>query len=191
MSVPSTPAAASLSAPSPVLRGSPTRTTDHMEALQKGYVRAIAAAAGVIASEPDIDEGIDLILTHTAKGVHKAEGKARLEVQLKSTTARISAAHVSAQLSRDRFEYFSTENPTTDKLIVIMAVPRNQEDWVKAGHSELLVRNCSYWVNIAGEAMPAGLAKDDKITVRAPKVNVFDDIALCRIMERIGQGGRP
>ena len=159
-----------------------------MEAFQESYVRAVIAASGAVLGVPGIDEGVDLTLTHRAD-VHGDDGVARLEIQLKSTAdaSNIKDAHVSASMSAARYNYFRTPNPTIPKIVVILALPSVVDDWLLASHDELLIRHCCYWVNLAGE--PA--ISTASTTVHAPRANIFDDHALCAMMERVGQGGAP
>jgi hypothetical protein len=156
-----------------------------MEALQKGYVRAIAAASGsVIVGEPETDEGVDLQLSHrlVSHGID-----VRLEIQLKSTTSPIGENAISIQMKRDRYNYFRTPDPTVPRIIVIMSVPTEQDKWVQASGERLRIHHASYWVNLDG--LPEATVANP--TVSAPRTQVFDDIALCGIMERIGRGERP
>lgn len=173
----------------PPLRGSAKRHADLMEALQASYVRAVAASAGcVIYGKPEIDEGVDMVLSHTADA-HQNEHVARLEVQMKSTSSfkDPKSGFISASMSGERWNYFCTENPTVDKIIVIMFVPKDQTDWTTATHDYLSVRHCAYWVNIAGESP----TDKPKVAVKAPTTQIFNDVALCDIMERVGRGGTP
>ncbi|MEJ7634432.1 DUF4365 domain-containing protein [Aeromicrobium sp.] len=175
--------------PEAPLRGSPRRITDLKEAFQDGFVRAVVAASGcVIAGRPEIDEGVDLNLTHRAE-VHQGDGVARLEVQLKATSSpsRIGEEQVGAQIRRDRYDYFRVFDPTIAKIVVILALPSEMDGWVLSSHDELSLRHCAYWVNLAGSP-----DTDSKtVTIHAPKTNIFDDHSLCAMMERIGQGGAP
>jgi len=162
-----------------------------MEQLQLSYLRAIAAAAGCIVSQPEIDDGIDVDIrqrhhSHTAI----SDNTARLEVQLKSTAnaARQSADHVSAQMRRDRFEYYAAPAPlSVHKIVVVMRQPTDPAHWTFVRPKGLTLHYASYWVNLSGQTSAAsGL-----IAVKAPLTQVFDDIALCGMMERIGKGGAP
>jgi hypothetical protein len=181
---------AAASDPEPVLRGSPGRHTDFMEQLQLGYIRAVAAAAGCVLSQPDIDEGIDLFATHRSPShTFPADNVARLEIQLKATSDFVgkSSNHVSVDMRRDRWDYFRTHENTIPKIVVIMNLPKLQEDWTLADHDSFAIFHCSYWVNLADE--PESTAQ--RPIAKAPKSQIFDDVALCGIMQRIGQGGRP
>lgn len=174
----------------PPLRGSPKRHTDLMESLQESYLRAVAASAGcVIVGRPEIDEGVDVMLSHTADG-HQHDHTAYLSIQMKSTSAfeGINSDTVSASMSGKRWNFFSTPNPTIGKIVVIMSLPKEQTNWTKAEHEALTVRYCAYWVNIEGQAL---VDEDASTKVTAPKNQIFNDVALCDMMERIGRGGKP
>ena len=73
------------------------------------------------------------------------------------------------------------------KILVVMLVPRAQDDWLRASHDRLDLRHCCYWVNLAGHPITGR----HRTTVRVPTSRIFDDRALCEIMTRVGTGGRP
>jgi hypothetical protein len=174
----------------PPLRGSPKRHTDLMEALQMSYLRAVAASAGcVFAGKPEIDEGVDVLLSHTADS-HQHDRVAYLQVQMKSTSAFAGrdTDHVSASIRGERWNFFCTGNPTIGKIIVVMSVPKEQSHWTFARHKALSIHHCAYWINIVGQPT---VAAESTATVSAPKSQIFNDVALCDMMERIGRGGKP
>lgn len=172
--------------PPPIVRGSITRVSDFKEMYQEGLVRAIAAASGVVVAKPDVDEGIDLILTHRSD-VHTALDKARLEVQLKATATAPSGTGFNVQIAQDRYDMLRTANPAVPKILIVMSVPPSQDDWIHLTDKRARVRHSAYWVNLDGA--PATTAK--KPTVTAPLLQRFDDRALCEMMVRIGGGGKP
>ena len=71
-----------------------------------------------------------------------------------------------------------------------MSVPKDLADWTAADHDSLSVRYCAYWVNVEGEPGVDETAVE-RVKVTAPKNQIFNDVALCDIMERIGRGGKP
>jgi hypothetical protein len=73
------------------------------------------------------------------------------------------------------------------KILVVMLVPRTQDEWLRAGHDRLDLRHCCYWTNLAGQEVTGRR----RTTVRIPTSRIFDDRALCEIMTRVGAGGRP
>jgi hypothetical protein len=160
-----------------------------MEQFEVGYIRAVAAAAGCLSADFSFDDGIDLFLNHKADSHNFPQDKvARLEVQLKSThTSDDGSDSVTSTMRRDRWEYFRTPVATIHKIVVIMSLPQSPEDWVTSGHESLSLHRCAYWVNLVDS--PDSMAV--RPTVQASKENIFDDVALCDIMERIGAGGKP
>ena len=160
-----------------------------MEQLQEGYVRAVAAAAGCVVSKPEIDEGIDLVLTHKSQAHWLTDKKARLEVQLKATSQQDALANgsIRAEIDGHRFNELAVANPTVHKIVVVMLIPQLQEHWTYARAKGLTIHRCAYWVNLAD--LPPVTAKTT--TVAAPTSQVFDDVTLCGIMQRIGSGGQP
>ncbi|MGV0715903.1 DUF4365 domain-containing protein [Mycolicibacterium sp. XJ662] len=173
---------------SPVVRGSPERLKDLMEQYQQAHVQGVASAAGCVVSEPRIDEGVDLILTHKANQ-HRDDKVARLEVQLKATAHELSAdgSRISVSMKKDRYNYFRTPSPIIPKIVVIMHLPKKQDDWLSLGKDYTQVHYGAYWVNL--EEKPETDAPT--ITVSAPTANKFTDVELCKMMVRIGQGGKP
>lgn len=173
---------ANIAAP-PVVRGSSTRDTEMMESFQEAYVRGVAAAAGcVVYGKPEIDEGVDIVLTHRAD-IHLIGDKtAHLEIQMKSSADGPieNGEYISATLRRSRYDDFRAENITVNKIVVILHMPENQEEWVTLGDTALSLHHLAYWVNLQG--LPAIADPEQKsITVRAPTSQYFDDVALCRI----------
>ena len=172
------------------LRGSPSRESQFKEQLQDGYLHAVCAAAGCGMSYTKLDEGVDWTLTHRSS-LHTAstDGVARLEMQLKATSKPIRDGVISASMSKDRYDYYRTVDPSVHKVVVVMSVPTNQAHWIYARTKGLMLHRCAYWVNLAGAPPIANGAQS--ITVKAPLENVFNDISLCSMMERIGTGGKP
>ncbi|MEV4266641.1 DUF4365 domain-containing protein [Kribbella sp. NPDC049584] len=159
-----------------------------MESFQEGYLRAVCASAGCVIARPEIDEGIDVNLTHRAESHLATDRVARLEIQLKATTtSNLSSDFVKVRLRQDRYNYYAVSNPSVHKIVVGLAMPTDQAAWIASNHNALSVHYCAYWINLAGAGETSTEAKDVKI----PKAQIFDDVALCDIMERIGQGGAP
>lgn len=162
-----------------IQRGMTMRLSNRKEEIQRGAINAIAAAAGCNTMVPAIDEGDDVILSYQAAG---SEEMKMLGLQLKATSARNrwNAQHteITAHLSRQRYDKYRSTNVTFPKIIVIMDLPESVDDWVDISPERMGVGK-NYWVSIAGfpEKNRTG-----QIAVRASADNVFDDAALCGIM---------
>jgi uncharacterized protein DUF4365 len=160
-----------------------------MEELQKSYIRAVAASAGCVVGELSIDDGIDAVLHHKSDQHDSISDRvARLEIQLKATVRTSNkSGYYTVQMRRDRWLYYQTPDPIINKIIVIMTMPSSQDSWTIATDHALSIHHCGYWVNIAGDP-DTGAASP---LVKAPASQIFSDVALCDMMERIGQGGAP
>ncbi|MFF4407065.1 DUF4365 domain-containing protein [Streptomyces sp. NPDC001262] len=164
-----------------------------METLQIGYLHAVAAAAGCSLAQPFPDNGIDWHVSHSAPG-HIADDEVTIKVQLKCTYqlgpwAAVPGARTSVPftLDNDHLVKLARTPVSVHKILVVMIVPRSPDDWLRAGHDRLELRHCCYWTNLAGHPVTGRR----RTTVRIPTSHVFDDRALCAIMNRVGAGGRP
>ncbi|QTD97373.1 DUF4365 domain-containing protein [Streptomyces cyanogenus] len=182
-------------------------TTACMETLQIGYLHAVAAAAGCSLSQPFPDNGIDWHISHSAPG-HTVDDEVTIKVQLKATyqiapnpptrlpppptdgaapPPQKSRRSFSFTLDNDHLRKLARTPVSVHKILVVMLVPRSQDDWLRAGHDRLDLRHCCYWTNLAGHPVTGR----HRTTVRIPTSRIFDDQALCEIMTRVGTGGRP
>ncbi|MDX3077241.1 DUF4365 domain-containing protein [Streptomyces sp. MI02-7b] len=164
-------------------------TTTSMETLQVGYLHAVAAAAGCSLAQPFPDNGIDWHISHSSRG-HDIDDEVTIKVQLKCTyqvAPRPPGPTFAFTLENEHLVKLARSPVSVHKILVVMLVPRTQEDWLRAGHDRLELRHCCYWTNLAGHAVTG----KRKTTVRIPTARIFDDRALCEIMTRVGAGGRP
>jgi hypothetical protein len=164
-------------------------TTSCMETLQVGYLHAVAAAAGCSLAQPFPDNGIDWHISHSSHG-HGIDDEVTIKVQLKCTyqvAPRPPGATFAFTLENEHLVKLARNPVSVHKILVVMLVPRTQEEWLRASHDRLELRHCCYWTNLAGHAVTG----KRKTTVRIPTARIFDDRALCEIMTRVGAGGRP
>ncbi|TKA00106.1 DUF4365 domain-containing protein [Actinacidiphila oryziradicis] len=175
-------------APASPLRGE-LEQKRRMEMLQDSYLRAVAAAAGCTMAKPDPDDGIDWQLCHSSES-HTTDCQIDLKIQLKSTwTSAPNPANgfVSVTVANDRLRMLARTRVTVHRILVAMIVPENVADWIDASHDIFQLRHCAYWRSVTG-VEPSGR---EKTAVRVSTSQIFDDVALCGIMERIGKGGTP
>ncbi|WP_406077687.1 DUF4365 domain-containing protein [Micromonospora sp. NBC_00858] len=160
-----------------------------MEKLQDGVLRAIAAAARCSLSKPDPDPGIDWMVHHASES-HTDDFQALLRIQLKSTY-QISHSELGDTfpfvLENAHLKKLARSPVTIPSILVVMILPRELASWVKASPSDFTIRHCAYWVNLENHPV-TGV---EKTSVRIPTNQVFDDLSLCGMMERIGKGGKP
>ncbi|MFD7656936.1 DUF4365 domain-containing protein [Actinosynnema sp. NPDC059797] len=172
-----------------LLRGDIAETAS-MEILQIGYLHAVAAAARCSIATPIPDKKLDWLVTHQSTAHTGGDDEVTLKVALKATKTIPSnpkGGSFGFTLKNGHLEYLNYFEPTVNRILVVMLLPQKIDDWIRASGDYLELRHCCYWVNLAGEKITG----KERTTVRVPTDQVFDDQALCAIMERIGSGGRP
>ncbi|MGY0234969.1 DUF4365 domain-containing protein [Longispora urticae] len=159
-----------------------------METLQNAYLHAVAAAARCAIAKPSHDRGIDWIVTHQS-GHHTADWEAVLRIQLKSTyqtAPDVSLQEVPITIRNDRLRRLTASPVTNSSILVAMLIPRSIDEWVHVQMDSLTMRHSCYWVNLEGFAITG----KEKTVVKVPTAQVFDEHALCEMMDRIGKGGK-
>ena len=169
-------------------RGAPQRLTDFMEQFQVGIVRSIASAAGCEFLSSSIDDGIDCSIKRRFQGKLDSE----IEVQLKAVSNAgrwdSNGTKISAKLSKSRYDT-ARITPSDDlimrRIIVIMDMPPVVDDWLTCEHNSFQISHACYWLSLEG--YPAVRSTQQNVAVSAPVEQVFDDAALCAIMEKINK----
>lgn len=154
---------------------------DREEALSRVYAHAVAARAGYVTAVYDIDrDGIDLRI--------QAGGKMRpaLDLQLKATVnlgeARDGCFHF--PLKRRNYDLLRIETQTP-RLLVVLDLPKDEEQWVTITEDELVMRRRAFWLNLKGFEERD---KRSSVTVRIPVGNLFDVENLHALMEQSREG---
>ena len=146
------------------------------------YAHAVAARAGYLTAVYDLDrDGIDLRI--------QAGGAMRpaLELQLKATINLGDPKDGTFQFRLPSRNHNLLCFPTqTPRLLVVLDLPRDQQQWMSVTSSELIIRHRAYWANLSGRAETQN---DSSITVPIPTQNVFNVPNLQALMEqsRIGR----
>lgn len=166
-----------------------TRKTDLMEALHNAQFRASAAAAGCTVAKPEPDDGIDWVVTHRSRN-HTIGRDAHIEVQLRSTSQVTPPLgnHFPFRLDSDTFDRL-TEESHFPRLLIVCILPSDIEKWIYADQPRdtFQLRHLSYWYNVEASHRTG----NTQTRLHIPTAQVFDDLALCDIMRRVGEGGVP
>lgn len=152
-----------------------------MEQFSRAYVAALAAQAGCNSARPEVDEdSVDLTLSmKDISGCKRSRGK--LEMQLKCTYA--------ADRSKDEIAFALSIKNYNDlradviipRLLVVVCVPKNCEDWTRQTEEQLCLHHCAYWLSLAG--MPETSNTRSK-TVYIPRNQIFSVEFLREAMRR-------
>ena len=156
-------------------------TNDQEERLSLAYALAIAARAGYTTAIPDLDrDSIDLRI--------QAGGAMRpaLDLQLKATinlgAPRDGAFHF-ALPSRNHNQL--CEPTQTPRLLVVLELPRDQDQWMTVTRDELILRRCAYWTDLYGREATENI---ESVSIPIPTENLFDADNLRALMEKSRQG---
>ena len=79
-------------------------------------------------------------------------------------------------------------NSQVPRLLVVVLVPENLENWLQQSEDEMCMRYGAYWVSLRGQPERLNTAN---VTVELPRSNQFTVEALKSIMQRLSQGGLP
>jgi len=152
------------------------------------YVRAVAAVAGFGVSEPSVDDdSIDLqIASRSTAGTIK---RPRLELQVKCTAQdRLEDDEFSYALKIKNYNDLRDPEVLVPRILVIVRVPSELEEWVAVSDEQLTVRRCGYWASLRGMAETDNA---DTVSVRLQRENRFTAEGLRTIMARIAEGEQP
>jgi hypothetical protein len=159
------------------------------EALCRAYVQAVAALAGVATSTPSPDYGIDLSLRSIEpKGEQRADAGVQLDLQLRSTTrTHRSDTEVKYDLDVRTYEFLRAIRPIP-RILVVLVLPEDEDQWLSQSLEELVVRHCAYWISLRG-AVPTTASSSVRIAL--PRGQVFSVQAVQSLMSRLAQGELP
>ena len=156
-------------------------TNDQEEQLSMAYAHAVAARAGYTTATYDLDrDGVDLRI--------QAGGDMRpaLELQLKATINLRQADAESFSFDLPVHNYNLLRKPTpTPQLLVVLDLPRDEQQWLTITEDELIIRHRAYWLNLLGAEKTANRAS---VTVPIPRENRFDVQGLQDLMAQSRTG---
>ena len=154
---------------------------DQEEAMSRAYTHAVAAGAGYVTADYSLDrDGVDLRIQ--AGGLMRPA----LELQLKATInlgmAYDGVHHFPLAIRNYDLLRIETQTP---RLLVVLDLPREQDQWMMVTADELVLRRKAYWLNLRGyEETP----NQESVTVNIPVANVFNVDNLHSLMEQSRTG---
>jgi len=163
-------------------------TTAHrMESLSRAYLQAVAAQAGLSYSIHAFDYGIDISL----RDVDDADGQyidsgIQFDIQLRSTTRAVrSDTEIAFDLDVRTFNHLCGAASNKLRILVLLVLPDAQADWLAQSAKELSIRECAYWLSLAGT--PRSQASSS-VRVKIPLTNMLSVAALRGMMDRVRNG---
>lgn len=155
--------------------------------LSVAYLQAVAANARISCSgvtRTMDNEAIDATL-HGVGAFGGPMTEITLHVQLKATVSPLV-------LQRGRFSYFlqgvegynklRSTTSNISKILIVLQLPSNQAKWLEHSVDQLILRNCAYWVCLAGAPESANATGQ---TIYIPQDQVLSPDGLQQIFARL------
>ncbi|WNG23794.1 DUF4365 domain-containing protein [Cystobacter fuscus] len=142
---------------------------DRKEQFSIAYVHAVASAAGVITSPMNhVDRlSVDIKLTGMPPAYPRCP---EVNVQLKCTSNfELDEHDFGFPLPIKNYDDLRDDNLSVPRILIVLLVPKNIQDWLDIDESRMLARNCAYWHSLRGE-LPT--TNKETVTVRVPRKNV-------------------
>jgi hypothetical protein len=95
-------------------------------------------------------------------------------------------ANISYALKRKNYDDLILTDLTDPRILVLVILPRNIEEWLTLSPEQLVLRRCGYWVSLCGNP---STENENTVTVHIPRANMFTAAKLQNMMHRIDEGG--
>ena len=155
------------------------------EEFSRAFVLAIAAKAGCSNSKPSVDcDSVDLTLS--MDGIQGALlQSAGLDIQLKCTSQDLENDGVfKFPLPIKNYNDLRAK-VMTPRILVVVQVPEEIEDWLLQDSDKLCLFKCAYWYSLAG--LP-DTNNTSSVTVHIPTTQVFTAKFLEDAIHKIANG---
>lgn len=157
--------------------------TSQQECFGDVFLLAVAAVAGCAISQrrPD-DDSIDWTLS-----CKLLSRRPKLDVQMKTMSADPGNGEtIRYRLKKKNYNDLILTNLLAPRVLVLVTLPTNMDDWLSLTAEQLVLRRCGYWVSLAGEPQ-----RDNEVsvTVSIPRQNLLTPEAVSQIMKTINEGG--
>ncbi|WP_207454605.1 DUF4365 domain-containing protein [Desertivibrio insolitus] len=150
------------------------------------FVHALATRARCKVQGLEVDdEQVDVTIRQKAKHLHYS--RTMVDVQLKCTSRDVVKDDgVHFPLTRKQYDGLR-ERGIAAKILVVLVVEDEFDDWFTVTNDELLMRGSAYWVLMDDQPE----ITTQSTTVLLPAANRFNVDQLLDMLQRIGQGGKP
>jgi len=163
--------------------------------LSYAYLHAVASKSGMSCRDSNRHEdnnGIDATLT--AWGPFAGGGlltEVDIKVQLKATIAEPAddGANFSYFLQGvQRYNDLRTETVSVPRILVVVFLPPDANEWLDHSPDQLVMRRCAYWQSLRGAP---DITTTSGTTVRLPKNQLFSPESLTQLAVRLSHRDFP
>ena len=160
------------------MTGALLREPNRKESLSRVYMKALAAQAGYLTSQPEPDlDSIDLRIQ--SGGLFRPA----LDLQLKATTKfpenGDSTLRFRLPIKNYRDLHVKTQTP---RLLVVLELPEDESQWMTVTDEELVLRRRAYWLSLQHDH--EDVTNQQTVTIYIPKNNVLNVETLNDLMKK-------
>lgn len=155
------------------------------EELSYAYVHAVAARAGMGCNRihPDLDSGEVEIRCYRPPAVDSLYAP-RIELQLKATAVDLgSETTFPYELKIKNYNDLRVKRHLP-ALLVVLALPKAETEWLLHGEELLISKRCAYWHNLAGAPL---VDNTSTRTISISRKNIFSPDALRELMIKVSR----
>lgn len=159
-----------------------------MEQFSIAYICAIVAVAGFNVGSWRVDEdSVDCSIA--AGGTPGLPSRPQVDLQLKCTGTDIRGeTELRYPLKRKNYDELRVTRLIVPRILVVVVVPPNTEDWLTQTEHELALRHCAYWLSLRGYPETTNA---QSVTITVPRTQTFTPEGLVAMMTRIDDGNLP
>ena len=146
------------------------------------YIRAVAAVGGYGVLETGADEDLDSV---DGKLLSFAGTRPQIDFQAKATTRHaLGDGGIHFPLPIKNYDDLRADT-RTPRILIVLLVPPDRNDWLTQSADELCLRRCAYWLSLEGKD---AVSNSSSVTVTVPAANVFGRKQLEYLMNRAAAG---
>jgi hypothetical protein len=165
--------------------GAEMHITTQQEEFSYAFVDAIVAAAGysVHSKKPGMDNaGIDIGVEVPGQLGRVLSPKFDAQVKCTSDDSYIKETQINYPLKVKNYKRLIHLEPSVPQLLILVFVPKDPCDWLRATKDEMVIRKSAYWISLKGRP---DTKNTGNITVHIPRENLLTPDSLKEIMKRI------
>jgi hypothetical protein len=163
------------------------------------YLHAVAGKASMSCKPGDRHDdsyGVDAEVNYRGITDHPYLRHVQLNIQLKATIKDTGTNEEYASYFLNgikRFDKLRIKDSKTYKILVVLFLPQNPEDWIKCSADELILKRCAYWTCLYGAEESTN---DTGTTIYLPRKQLLTPVELIRLAnlavhERVPEYQRP
>jgi hypothetical protein len=152
--------------------------------LSYAYLHAVAGKAGMsckLGNRYDDGAGVDAEVIYRGPTLHPYFTMVQLDVQLKATIK--SPGNDPNFMSYfiqgvERYEKLRVRDGANHRIVVVLFLPQNPNDWLNCSPNDLILKNAAYWTCLHGAKASANATGE---TIYLPRTNLLTPQALTNL----------